>query len=211
MRRVCNTVVVSYCSCGAYQYVAKAGLADVAAPVVARKALYQHGRIVVLAVHEYQVVWNEHVVEDYHRLLPGVHGVAGIDGTAFGLHAPGVARLPAVNVFNARRVDRDCTDDGIVLVLRLESHGWHDHYPVRIDAASLVCFCAGDVYALRVALDHVHEHVGIWLLRRREASVALDVCHCAADDHVFALHHPDELDKALVVLGIILLVNFKSC
>ncbi len=63
---------------------------------------------------------DEHVVEDDHRLLAGEVRVAGVDVAA--VHGARVAGLPAVDVGDARRVDGQRADDGVVLVRRPQAH-----------------------------------------------------------------------------------------
>ena len=164
VRCACNAVVICDGSSRADEHVAKAGLADIRPAMVAGKALYQHRCIVVLAIHKDQLVWNEHVVEYHHGFLAAVLAVACVNFTL--LHAPRVTRLSAIDVGDARSVDRHCANDGIILVLCLQSHSRHDQYPVRVDASCLVRLGAGDIDALFIPIHNVHKHVRVGLLRR---------------------------------------------
>src|SRR5215218_8625851 len=102
--------------------------------------------------------------------------------------------LPTIDVCNARSIDGDCANECIAFIFRLQSHCRHGDYPVGVDAASLMGFCACDVYSFAVALCHVHKHIRVFLLRRRQATVTLDVCHGTTDHQVFPLQHLDEFD-----------------
>ena len=56
-------------------------------------------------------------------------------------------------------------------------------------------------------LDHVQEHVGVFLFVGGQAAVALGVGHGAVDGPVLSLGLDDELLEVLVVLGAVLLVD----
>ena len=104
-------------------------------------------------------------------------------------------------------VDRDPGAHRVVAIFGAEAHRRHHQEPVRVDAAGLVQLGAADHDAVGVALDDAHEQVRIVLLVRRLAAVALGVGHRAADHEVLALHVLDEVDEALVVLGVFRLID----
>src|SRR5579875_3486890 len=89
VRSVCDTVIVSYGGSSSYQDIPKAGLADIASSMIACEPLNKHRGIFVFAVHEYHFIWYEYILKEYHCFLSRVHGIAGIDVTAF--HASGIA------------------------------------------------------------------------------------------------------------------------
>ena len=203
-----HAVVVGDRRRGADQHVADAGLAHVAAAVIGGEALDEHGGELHLAVHEDVLPGHEDVVEDDHRLLAAELPVARVDLAA--LHAARVAGLAAVDVGDARGVDRHGADDRVVLVGLAEAHGRHHEQPVRVDAAGLVGLGAPEVDALRRAPADAHEQVGVGLLVGRLAAVALEVGHGAADDEVAPLHGRDEADEARVVGRAVLLVDLEG-
>src|SRR5215204_1132388 len=192
VRCVCYTVVVRNGCRGSNQDISKTCLAHIASAMIASKALDQHGGKFIFAIHEYQVVWNENILEDYHGFLAGIHCVAGVNIAS--LHTSCITGLPTIDVCNARSIDGDCANECIAFIFRLQSHCRHGDYPVGVDAASLMGFCACDVYSFAVALCHVHKHIRVFLLRRRQATVTLDVCHGTTDHQVFPLQHLDEFD-----------------
>ncbi len=112
VRRAGDAVHVGDLGRRADQHVAEAGLAHVRAAVVAREALDQRAGHVDLAVHEHVLPRHEHLVEVDQDLLAAVDGVALVDRA--GLHRAQVRGLPAVDVGDADRVDRDRGDHGVV-------------------------------------------------------------------------------------------------
>jgi hypothetical protein len=151
---------------------------------------------------------HEHVVEDDHRLLATEFPVARIDVAAF--HAARIAGLAAVDVGDARCIDRHGTHDRVVLVSRTESHGRHDQQPVRIDAAGLMRLGAADIHALVGTPAHMHEHVGIGLLVRCLAAITFRIGHRPADHEAGALHLRDKIDEAPVITGAVRRVDVES-
>ncbi len=95
------------------QHVADAGLADVAATVIGGEPFDEGGGVLELAVEEDVLPGHEHVLDDDHRLLAGVLGVADVDVAV--LHRAGVAGLAAVDVGESLGLDRYGADDRIVL------------------------------------------------------------------------------------------------
>ncbi len=124
-------------------------------------------------------------------------------------HRARVAGLAAVDVGDAGRVDRHRADDRVVLVALAQAHRRHHHHPVRVDAAGLVRLGAADTHAVLGAPGDVHEQVGVGLLVRRLAAVALDVGHRAADHEVLALHVGEEALQPRVVRRAVLLVDLE--
>ena len=61
---------------------------------VSGKALDEHARKVVFAVHEDPLIWNKDIVEDHQRFLTAEPGTAGVHIAPVGIfEQPGVARL----------------------------------------------------------------------------------------------------------------------
>src|SRR5687768_16500242 len=117
----------------------------------------------MFAIHEDKLVWNENVFKDYHGLLPGIHRFASVYVAFF--HASSITRLPSVNVGDSRSINRHCTNYGIVLVFSLEPHRGHDNYPVRVNAAGLMGFCACDVDSLCITPSCMDKKIWVLLLR----------------------------------------------
>src|SRR5215210_9397123 len=101
--------------------------------MIASKALNQHGGKFILAIHEYQVVWNENILEDYHGFLAGIHCVAGVNVAS--LHTPCITGLPTINVCDAGSIDGDCANECIAFIFSLQSHCRHGDYQVGVNAA----------------------------------------------------------------------------
>ena len=66
---------------------------------------------------------------------------------------------------------------------------------------------AGDVNAVRGALNNVQEQIRISLLGRSQRAVALNVGHSAVNSKVLVLYAGEELEEVLVVLGAACLVD----
>ncbi len=98
-------------------------------------------------------------------------------------------------------------DDRVVAVALRQAHGRHDDDPVRVDAAGLVGLGAADHDPVVAPLDDAEVEVGVGLLGRALAAVALGVGHRAADDEVQLLHAADERAAALVIGRAVLLVD----
>ena len=118
-----------------------------------------------------------------------------------------VAALAAVDVVDALGVGRAAEADGVVLVALAHGHGGHDDDLVRVAGAGLVGLGAADHDAVVALLDDVQVHVGVGLLVRRQAAVALGIGHGAVGDEVVVLQVLDVLLEALVVLGAARLVG----
>ena len=123
-----GTVIIRHRRRRADHHVAKAGFADIGPPVIRRETLNQVGREFEFTVHEDHLVGHEHILNDDHRLLATVLGVADIDIAVF--HRPRVARLATVDEGQTRIVDGDRTDDRVILVVFGQPHGRHDQRPM---------------------------------------------------------------------------------
>jgi hypothetical protein len=139
------------------------------------------------------------------RLLAAVARVALVDAAA--LERARVARLAPDHVGEAGVVDRDRAHDRVVAVARAEAHGRHDDQPVRVEAAGLMRLGPADDHAAGAPLDHPAEQVGVVLVGRALAAVALGVGHRPADHEVLRLHGLDERQQARVVAGAVLPVD----
>src|SRR5699024_10281875 len=116
------------------------------------------------------------MVEDDQNFVAAVHLVAYVDVVVL-LGLAGVAGLAAVDQRDAFGVGRDRKGDRVVLVALTHRDRRHNYHFMAVYKAGLVCLGAGDVYAVRSALDNVQEQVGVGLLGRSQRTVALNVGH----------------------------------
>ena len=177
--------------------------------MIACKALYHHAGKLSFAVEEDHVVRNEYAVENYQNLVAAVNLVADIDVVIF-LGLAGIAGLTAEDQGDAVGIGRACEGNGVVLVTLAHGDSRHNQNIMAVQVAGLVCLRAGNVNAVRGALDNVQEQIRIRLLGRRQTAVALNVGHSAVNAPIVVLHIGPELDEILVVLGAARLVGFKG-
>ena len=140
------------------------------------------------------------------NLVTAVNLVADVDVVVL-LELAGVAGLTAVDQGDALRIGRYCEGDRVVLVALAHGDGRHDQNLVRVYEAGLMSLSAGDVNAVRSALNNVQEQIRISLLGRSQRAVALDVGHSAVNSKVLVLYAGEELEEVLVVLGAASLVD----
>ena len=185
---------------GADEHVADADLAAaVALAVEAGEALDEGARELDLAAHEDAVPGHEDVVEDHQRFLTAEAGVADVEVVV--LELARVAALATVDVRDAGRVGRAGEADREVLVAFAHGHRRHDDDLVRVAGAGLVSLGAAHDDAVVTLLDDVHVHVGVRLLMRRQAAVALGVGHGPVRHEILVLQVLYVLLEALVVVG----------
>ena len=144
-------------------------------------------------------IGHEHVLEDDHRLLAAKARVPGVDVRVFE-RAP-IAALAAIDVGDARVIDRDRGAHRVVAIGFYEPHRRHHQQPVRVDAAGLMQLCAAHHHAVGASLDDSQEHVFLLLLVRGLAAIALGIRHRAADHEVLSLHVLHEFVEALVIVA----------
>jgi hypothetical protein len=89
VRRTVGAVVLGHLGGSTDEHISHPGFADVAAPVVGGEAFDQHPGEGGLAVHEDIPVGDEDVLQDHHRFLAGIAGVAGVQRAVLG--AAGIA------------------------------------------------------------------------------------------------------------------------
>ena len=183
--------------------------AAVGLTVIAREALYHHAGKLGFAVEEDHIVRNEYTVENNQNLVTAVNFVADVDVVMF-LGLAGVTGLTAQNQGDAFRVGRARKGNGVVLVALTHGDSRHNQNIMAVQVAGLVCLRAGNVNAVRGALDNVQEQIRIRLLGRRQTAVALNVGHRAVNTPVIVLYIGPELDEILVVLGAASLVGLKG-
>ena len=192
------------------EHIANADLAAaVGLTVIAREALYHHAGKLNFAVEEDHIVRDEYTVENNQNLVTAVNLVADVDVVMF-LGLAGVTGLTAQNQGDAFRVGRARKGNGVVLVALTHGDSRHNQNIMAVQVAGLVCLRAGNVNAVRGALDNVQEQIRIRLLGRRQTAVALNVGHRAVNTPVIVLYIGPELDEILVVLGAASLVGLKG-
>ena len=148
--------------------------------MVSSEALHKLLRKADLAVHEDQVIGDKHVVEDDGSLLPTysvrrappfselVRGARrGITRTklavalvyvgAVDFQRARVARLPAIDVRQASRINRHSADRGVVLVTLNHAAARHSEQPVGVDSACLMHFGATDHNTVDTAFDDAYK------------------------------------------------------
>ena len=138
--------------------------------------------------------------------MAAVYLVADVDVVVL-LELAGVAGLTAVDQGDALSVGRYSEGDRVVLVALTHGDGRHDQNFVRVYEAGLVSLRAGNVNAVRGALNNVQEQIRVSLLGRSQRAVALNVGHSAVNCEVLVLNAGEELEEVLVVLGAASLVN----
>ncbi len=110
------------------------------------------------AVEEDHVVRDEYTVENNQNLVTAVNLVADVDVVIF-LGLARVAGLAAQNQRNAFRVGRAREGNRVVLVALTHGDGRHNQNIMAVQVAGLVRLRAGNVNAVRGALDNVQEQV----------------------------------------------------
>ena len=210
MRSLCRASHLT-CQCGsADEHIANADLAAaVGLTVIACKALYHHAGKLGFAVEEDHIVRNEYTVENNQNLVTAVNLVADVDVVMF-LGLAGIAGLTAEDQGDAVGIGRARKGNGVVLVALTHGNGRHNQNIMAVQVAGLVCLRAGNINAVRGALDNVQEQIRIRLLGRRQTAVALNVGHSAVNAPIVVLHIGPELDEILVVLGAASLVGLKG-
>ena len=162
--------------------------------MIARETLNDHAGELDLAVEEDAVVRNEYVIEDDQHFVAAVNLVADVDIVVL-LQLAGIAGLAAIDQGDAFGIGRYSEGDRVVLVALTHGDGRHNQNLVRVDKTGLMRLCAGDVNAVRGALDNMQEQIGIGLLGGSEGTVALDVGHRAVNCQVLILHTGQDLTK----------------
>ena len=173
--------------------------------MVAGEPLHQHAGKLGLAVQEDALIGHKHVVEDGQGLHPAELTVAHVQLAA--LQLPGVTALAADDHVDARGVRRYGEGDGVVPVIRPHGLGGHDNDLMAVDDAGLVGLGPAHHHAVRTALHHAEEQIGVILGMRRLGAVALGVGHGAVHGQVVLLHVGGKFPEVLVIAGAVLLIH----
>src|SRR5271157_4832372 len=175
--------------------------------MVRSEAFHERPGKVHLAVQEYALIRNEHVLENRHHLLAAEDWIAHIKLVAFQLS--GIAGLPAVDVANSRGACGNSTAYRPRLFTLAQAHRGHNKDFVGVEHAGLMQLGPADYYSTGSPLFDPQEKVRVYLVLGAPATVAFRVRHGPVHNKVFLLDPLPVLLKALMELSVVLAVALE--